>query len=263
MRNPIRATFTTPYGTAFGAVRAGGARTHQGWDQHAPEGTAIFAGPHGKVIARGYTSGYGNYADIVYPRGVHIRYAHMQYPAALLHNATWTTAEPQLGQVGLTGSAAYGNPPGAHLHVEVRIDGVLVDPAKFFTPNTTTAGSTGDEIMALDTADKAFLNGLGQAIIEQVLGIAAYASEPGTVASVKDDIHYISNVQAHSLKNIYAKVSALDTTGMTKAILAGLAAQGVTAEVDEEALAAFLKPQFDALHANIDDQPTNFKITPA
>jgi hypothetical protein len=153
MRNPIRVAFTTPYGTAFGAIRAGGARTHQGWDLHAPEGTPIYAGPGGKVIARGYTSSYGNYADVVYPGNVHVRYAHMQDLALLMHNASWGfDKQPQLGEVGITGSAAYGNPPGSHLHVEVRILGKLVDPAKFFT-TISTAGEPGDQITEEDDDD--------------------------------------------------------------------------------------------------------------
>lgn len=192
MRNPIRDPFTIPYGAAFGAIRAGGARTHQGLDEHCPEGTSIFAGVRGKVVGRGYTSGYGNYIDITYPGSVHVRYAHMQYPASLSYGQSWTDTEPQLGLVGKTGSAAYGDPPGAHLHVEVRVFGNLVDPAKFFT-HVTPAGGTGTEIeigddMPLDSTDKAWLNGLGQSIIEQVLGVAAYAAKAGTVASVRSAV---------------------------------------------------------------------------
>lgn len=281
MRNPIRAAFTVPYGAAFGAVRAGGARSHWGLDEHAPEGTAIFAGQGGKVIARGYTSGYGNYAEIAYPGNISVRYAHMQYPASLSQGQSWNTGEPQLGQVGLTGSAAYGNPPGPHLHVEVRIFGTLVDPAKFFT-HMTPAGSTGSEINAAED-DPMF-----KFLYDTNPNGGVYIAAPGSkgVVHVRNPEHLsiLQRVKAGESNYVFSEVQLIEsymkelspnptahalapTVDQIKtAIAAALAAApSVTTEsgVDLDELTAYLGSEFGKINANIDDQPTTFTVTPA
>lgn len=281
MHYPLRAKFTVPYGAAFGAVRAGGARTHQGLDMHAPEGTPIYTGQNGVVVARGYTSGYGNYADIAYPGNIAVRYAHMQYPAALRQYQSWGLGELQLGLVGLTGSAAYGDPPGAHLHVEVRILGKLVDPAKFFTPyGTNTAGSTGTQIGDDDmpTAEeianavwnvKVNRSGVQVSALQELADIkTALPGIPAAVwgVTVKRTEGQVSALQelADSKTNTITLLAQLAATNAALAVLAtanGLDPATLSAVI-AEAVENALEDNFAAVNANIDDQPVNFKITP-
>ncbi len=276
MRLPIRDAYTVPYGAAFGAVRAGGARTHQGWDLHAPEGTPIFAGQRGKVIARGYTSGYGNYADIIYPGSIHIRYAHMQFPAALRQYQSWDIGEPQLGLVGKTGSAAYGDPPGAHLHVEVRVLGSLTDPAKFFT-TPALAGSTGIEIEMVTQADidkiatAVWSAGFGRDENRRTAGAILVDTANIPLKTWQQPVNRGGEAVPALQELADTKTNTLGLVASNKALAAALSTLATANGLDPvalrdsiaEAVELALQDDFAAVNANINDQPTTFKITPA
>lgn len=122
-----------PHGTrgaigAFGADRVDG-RTHEGFDVTAACGTELLAARGGKVVRKGYDPDlYGNFIEIAARRSpFHLFYAHMRRPAPQSKGAHVRTREP-VGRVGLTGNAA-GTP--CHLHLELRLNGRLIDPEPY------------------------------------------------------------------------------------------------------------------------------------
>lgn len=100
-------------------------RNHQGLDIAAPEGTDIYAGAEGVVVAAGWNSGgYGYFVMIDHLDGYQTVYAHM---SAVFAVEGQTVSRGQLiGAVGNTGRSF-----GDHLHFEVRYLGMCYDPADF------------------------------------------------------------------------------------------------------------------------------------
>lgn len=107
-----------------------GPRMHEGMDFAPPAGTPIPAAGSGVVASSGYSSGYGNevWIDHGMIRGQRVRthYAHMQAPGVAAGTALGKGAV--VGLVGNTGESF-----GAHLHFEVEVDGVKINPRDFIT----------------------------------------------------------------------------------------------------------------------------------
>jgi len=113
---------TGPITTLFGAPRPG--RTHGGLDIAAPGGTPIRAADAGTVsLTQGITEsgGYGIFTCITHSATVATCYAH-QSRFGTTQGARVAKGEI-IGYVGNT-----GNSFGDHLHFEVRVNGVKVDP---------------------------------------------------------------------------------------------------------------------------------------
>ena len=94
-------------------------------DLGAPTGTPIRPVRPGIVRHAGELNGYGLTVIVDHGDGVKSLYAHMnaidvQKGDAVMYNS-------ELGQVGSTGRST-----GPHLHLEIRRDGELIDPATFF-----------------------------------------------------------------------------------------------------------------------------------
>jgi murein DD-endopeptidase MepM/ murein hydrolase activator NlpD len=86
-----------------------------------PEGTPIRAADSGRVVLLGWTGGYGNYTCIQHTSSMSTCYAHQS------RYGTSMGAQVSQGQVmGYVGNT--GHSFGAHLHFEVRINGVPVSP---------------------------------------------------------------------------------------------------------------------------------------
>jgi hypothetical protein len=147
MPHPIRAPFSIPAGAQFNAIRAGGARRHQGTDYHCPIGTPIYATGDGKVVSNvretGVGIGFGNYVIIGYPGGRQTLDGHMSERSGLAVG-TAVTADTIVGYVGLTGNAIHADPPGSHDHHQVWLGGKLVDPQAYY--GTSTAGESGNPV---------------------------------------------------------------------------------------------------------------------
>lgn len=129
---PIRAgsgsmvwPITGPITTLFGAPRPG--RTHGGLDIAAPGGTPIRAADSGTVaLTQGISEsgGYGIFTCITHSAAVATCYAHQS------RFGTTAGARVSKGQViGYVGNT--GNSFGDHLHFEVRVNGVKVDPMSY------------------------------------------------------------------------------------------------------------------------------------
>ena len=114
---PVEGVFTSPFGPRWGSI-------HEGIDISAPEGTPIMAAASGTVIltqSEAESGGYGLYTCIDHGGGLSTCYAHQS------GFATSSGASVSQGQViGYVGNT--GHSFGAHLHFEVRADGVAQDP---------------------------------------------------------------------------------------------------------------------------------------
>ncbi len=119
-----------PHGTRgfigeFGAPRSGG-RTHEGFDIVAACGTELVAVSNGRVLQTGYDPVlYGNYL-LIHGEGEQRSYfyAHMPRPA-LVHKGERVWEGERVGAVGETGNAIT---VGCHLHFEIHVHGVPIDP---------------------------------------------------------------------------------------------------------------------------------------
>lgn len=95
---------------------------HQGVDFSAPIGTTVVAAMPGTVVSAGVLGGYGNQVLLQHADGVQTRYGHLS--AVGVQPGQVITAGQPIGAVGNTGVST-----GAHLHFEVIVGGVPVDPA--------------------------------------------------------------------------------------------------------------------------------------
>jgi murein DD-endopeptidase MepM/ murein hydrolase activator NlpD len=102
----------------------GGRRRHKGVDLAAPKGTPIFATADGIVGRAQWLSSYGLYVEIAHGANLETRYAHMSRLAVAPGERV--SKGDIIGYVGSTGRST-----GPHLHYEVRIDGIAVNPIPY------------------------------------------------------------------------------------------------------------------------------------
>jgi murein DD-endopeptidase MepM/ murein hydrolase activator NlpD len=96
-------------------------RMHEGIDIGCAFGTPNRAAAAGTVIHAGWLGGYGNLVVVDHGNGLSTAYAHA---SAILVSVGQSVSQGQT--VSLVGST--GNSSGPHLHFEVRVNGVAVDP---------------------------------------------------------------------------------------------------------------------------------------
>jgi murein DD-endopeptidase MepM/ murein hydrolase activator NlpD len=112
--------------SSFGMRRhpiLGFSRMHQGVDFAAREGAPVLASADGIVTEAGLQGGYGNMIRIRHAGGWGTGYAHLSgYAPGIAPGAAVTRGEV-IGFVGHTGLAT-----GPHLHFEVSLAGVKLDP---------------------------------------------------------------------------------------------------------------------------------------
>ena len=99
---------------------------HRGIDIAASLGTPIYAPAKGVVVFVGKQNGYGNVVFIKHRAGISTRYAHMQ--RYIVTKNQRVKRGDIIGYVGNTGRST-----GPHLHYEVRLGGVSVNPMKYLT----------------------------------------------------------------------------------------------------------------------------------
>ncbi len=103
--------------------------THSGIDIPAPAGTNILAAKSGVVITSPYNSGgYGQYVVISHGDGTSTLYAHMLRGSQRVSVGDTVTQGQVIGEVGSTGRST-----GNHLHYEVRVNNVRIDPATLYS----------------------------------------------------------------------------------------------------------------------------------
>ena len=113
----------------------GSVRAHRGVDYAAPKGTPIRTAGNGRVIFRGWKSGYGNCVIVQHPNNVTTLYAHMSRFAAGRGVGTRVNQGEVVGYVGMTGLAT-----APHLHYEFRVGGVHRDPLTVPLPKAEPLG---------------------------------------------------------------------------------------------------------------------------
>lgn len=98
---------------------------HRGLDIRGPYGKPIVAAANGRVTYAGRDPGYGNLVVINHGSGIYTWYGHL----SRIHVRKGTEVErgQKVGALGSTGRAT-----GPHLHFEVRVNGVPVDPERYF-----------------------------------------------------------------------------------------------------------------------------------
>lgn len=106
---------------------------HAGIDFRAATGTRIRSTAAGTVTAAGPAGGYGNMIEIDHGNGVSTRYAHLA--VVLVHVGERVEADQAIARSGSTGRST-----GPHLHYEVRLGGLAVDPMRFLRAGTKLAG---------------------------------------------------------------------------------------------------------------------------
>lgn len=102
----------------------GGAAMHAGLDFRGPIGTPILAAAPGRVSFVGVKSGYGNVVEVDHGQGILTRYAHLSGFTSKV--GARVAAGEQIAKMGSTGRST-----GSHLHFEVRLNGVAVNPRRF------------------------------------------------------------------------------------------------------------------------------------
>lgn len=98
-------------------------RAHKGVDFRASTGTPIPAAGAGRVVARGFNRGHGNYVKIRHNGTYETLYAHMSKFAKGVNVGTNVKQGQTIGYVGSTGLST-----GPHLHYEIIKNGQHVNP---------------------------------------------------------------------------------------------------------------------------------------
>lgn len=121
---PSKRNFRVPVGYSYKS-RGFHPPGHYGDDLVAAAGTPIYASEAGQIISTdyGYNGGYGNLIKIDHGSGVTTRYGHLSAFTKGVVGGAWVVRGQLIGYVGST-----GNSTGAHLHFEIRVNGVAVDP---------------------------------------------------------------------------------------------------------------------------------------
>ncbi|WP_298335539.1 M23 family metallopeptidase [uncultured Erythrobacter sp.] len=117
------ARMTSNFGMRNHPVR-GGRRMHKGVDLAAPTGTPVYATANGIVELARWGRGYGLYIKLDHGAELETRYAHLSRLAVAAGDRV--EKGEVIGYVGSTGWST-----GPHLHYEVRVDGVAVNPVHY------------------------------------------------------------------------------------------------------------------------------------
>jgi murein DD-endopeptidase MepM/ murein hydrolase activator NlpD len=113
---PFWGPLTSPFGMRWG-------RLHAGIDLGGPYGAPIVAATDGCISYAGPMAGYGEVMMINDWDGTETVYGHM---SSFVRTSGCVSAGETIARIGSAGDAT-----GPHLHFEVRVGGVPVDPVPF------------------------------------------------------------------------------------------------------------------------------------
>lgn len=145
LRMPTEAAcFSSGFG--WRGVANGGGRAHNGIDLANPNGGFIFAAGSGRIVSADWRNGFGNLVEIDHGSGVHTLYAHLAEIDPNLNPGARVSGGQAIGRMGMTGNAT-----GVHLHYEVWINGLQVDPIHYgLPPQYVTTPVTDDTPKPID-----------------------------------------------------------------------------------------------------------------
>lgn len=278
----------------FGAPRPVG--THQGRDSRASQGTEFFAAGYGYVsMISTKDPVYGYCIKVTYKmvdgRRVTILYGHLyRINVKITEEVTPSTV------LGLTG----GRPghPGAgvstwdHLHEGMWVNDILSNPDNLLT-NRTTAGSGGTavpgtiqgEIMRTLRHPNGVITAVGETTYQHLTPGTVVGEIPYVQVTAAEYDNAIVNTQIRLTYQLNAQINALspllgtppaatvDIAAIAAKVEANLAddfarLESQIADLDAAVgittndVVTALQPQFDAVNANIDNQPTEFTVSP-
>ncbi len=122
-------------------------RFHGGQDFGGPRGAPIVSAGDGVVVFAGYRYNYGMTVEIRHAHGFTSRYAHMQ--KTLVNNGQSVKAGDMIGELGSTGRST-----GPHLHFEVLVDDIKVDPYPFVKESKKYAHNRARDIIYKNQLNK-------------------------------------------------------------------------------------------------------------
>lgn len=114
---------TSPFGMRYHPILKKN-KLHTGTDFGASNGSNIYAADNGVVISSGWMGGYGKAVIVDHGKGISTLYAHQS--SILVSNGQTVNKGQVIGKVGSTGWST-----GAHLHFEVRVNGVPKNPMNY------------------------------------------------------------------------------------------------------------------------------------
>ena len=124
MKTPVDgARISSGFGMRFHPV-LGYTRMHKGIDFAVPSGTPVMAAGGGTIQTERWESGFGNFMLLNHSNGYATAYGHLSRFAAGIHRGSHVRQGQVIAYSGATGLAT-----GPHLHYEIRINGVQVNPA--------------------------------------------------------------------------------------------------------------------------------------
>ena len=97
---------------------------HRGIDISARSGAPVVSPANGLVIFNGWQNGYGRVIVLKHARGFKTKYAHLR--KSLVKKGQYVKKGTKIGLVGATGRTT-----GSHLHYEVHLNNVPVNPLRY------------------------------------------------------------------------------------------------------------------------------------
>jgi murein DD-endopeptidase MepM/ murein hydrolase activator NlpD len=147
LQRPVPGVVSSDFGLRRHPI-LGYTRMHKGVDFRAGYGTPILAVTDGVIAAAGWAGGYGKQVRISHGGGVTTSYSHM---SRIVGEPGTPVRQGQLiGYVGSTGLST-----GPHLHYELHVNGVAVDPSSI--QYATRAQLSGAELEAFRSRLQALL----------------------------------------------------------------------------------------------------------
>jgi len=123
---PARGWITSIFGSKRGW--GGNNRFHEGIDIAGPRGTPVVAPGDGVVTFTGYKGGYGKTIVVDHGYGISTLYGHCSM--LYVEEGQRVKRGGLIAAIGNTGRST-----GPHLHYEVRVDGVPIDPMLYLASN--------------------------------------------------------------------------------------------------------------------------------
>ncbi len=140
-RMPLEgAALTSGFGMRTHPV-LGGRRQHAGIDLAAPTGTPVYATADGIVSRADWYSSYGLYISVEHGASMQTRYAHLSRLAVAAGDSV--KKGDLIGYVGSTGRST-----GPHLHYEVRVEGLAVNPIPYMVESEAQLAYARDARLA-------------------------------------------------------------------------------------------------------------------
>lgn len=129
LRTPVAAAhITSGFGMRVHPL-LGYSKMHKGVDFGAAIGTPIFAAGNGTIVDIGFKNGYGRYIKIRHNGTLATAYAHMSRFGGNMYQGAHVNQGEVIGYVGMSGRAT-----GPHLHFEVHVNGLQVNPMSVNLP---------------------------------------------------------------------------------------------------------------------------------